>query len=64
MDNGGVERLECLDGFEKLEMCMYEQLDELVLLFLGCDLGLEELSQGGGGGFFIFCFDEFVGRVG
>ena len=40
MDNRGVEFLECLYFVEKLEMCMNQQLDELVFLFWRCYMGL------------------------
>lgn len=33
MDDWGVEFLECLYFVEELEMCMNQQLDELVFLF-------------------------------
>ena len=39
MDDGGVEFLECLYCVKQLDMCMYKQLDELVLLFWCCYMG-------------------------
>ena len=64
MDDGGIEFLECLYFVEELEMCVNKQLDELVLLFLCCYMGFEELGKGNGSGLFVFCFDEFIRRIG
>lgn len=44
MDNRGVEFLERLYFVEELEMCMNQQLDELVFLFWCCYMGLEKLG--------------------
>ena len=64
MDDRGVERLNCLNRVEELEMRMNKQLDELVLLFLCCYMGFEEFAKGNGSGLFVFCFDEFIRRIG